>query len=126
MGSNDGITHAACNTYARRKFFEARDNRPQVASVLLAMFQELYDIEARALGLDAMSRLSLFQQESAAVRLRMGEYLDGEIVKKLLPKDPMSPAIGCNRLNSANNLKRPGSPVDITVNQAITRTSEKF
>jgi len=94
LRSNDGITHAACNTHARRKIFEARDNHPQVASVLLAMFQELYDIEARAFGLDALSRLNLRQQESAAVWLRMREYLDGEIVKKLLPKDAMSQAIG--------------------------------
>jgi hypothetical protein len=62
--------------------------------VLLAMFQELYDIETRALGVDALSRLNLRQQESAAVWLRMREYLDGEIVKKLLPKDAMSQAIG--------------------------------
>jgi transposase len=94
LRSNDGITHAACNTHARRKIFEARDNHPQAASVLLAMFQELYDIEDRALGLDALSRLNLRQQESAAVWLRMREYLDGEIVKKLLPKDAMSQAIG--------------------------------
>jgi transposase len=94
LRSNDGITHAACNAHARRKIFEARDNHPQVASVLLAMFQELYDIETRAIGLDALSRLNLRQQESAAVWLRMREYLDGEIVKKLLPKDAMSQAIG--------------------------------
>jgi transposase len=94
LRSNDGITHAACNTHARRKIFEARDNHPQVASVLLAMFQELYDIETRALGVDALSRLNLRQQESATVWLRMREYLDGEIVKKLLPKDAMSQAIG--------------------------------
>lgn len=94
LRSNDEIIHAACNTHARRKIFEARDNHPQVASVLLAMFQELYDIETRALGVDALSRLNLRQQESAAVWLRMREYLDGEIVKKLLPKDAMSQAIG--------------------------------
>ena len=94
LRSDDGITHAACNAHARRKIFEARDNHPQVASVLLAMYQELYDIEDRARGLDALSRLNLRQQESAAVWLRMREYLDGEVVKKLLPKEAMSQAIG--------------------------------
>ena len=94
LRSDDGITHAACNAHARRKIFEARDNHPQVASVLLAMFHELYDIEARALGLDPLLRLGLRQRESAAVWLRMREYLDGEIVKRLLPKDAMSLAIG--------------------------------
>ena len=94
LRSDDGITHAACNAHARRKIFEARDNHPQVASVLLAMYQELYDIEDRGRGLDALSRLNLRQQESAAVWLRMREYLDGEVVKKLLPKEAMSQAIG--------------------------------
>ena len=46
---------------------EAGDNHPQVASVLLAMFHELYDIEARAQGLDPLLRLGLRQRESAAV-----------------------------------------------------------
>ena len=93
LRSADGITHAACNSHARRKIFEARDNHPQVASVLLAMFQDLYDIEDRARGLDALSRLNLRQQEATLVWLRMREYLDGPIVKKLLPKESMSQAI---------------------------------
>lgn len=94
LRSADGIIHAACNTHARRRIFEARANHPQVASVLLAMFQELYDIEDRAGGLDALSRLNLRQQESAAVWLRMHEYLDSDLVKKLLPKEAISQAIG--------------------------------
>lgn len=94
LRSDDGITHAACNAHARRKIFEARANHPQVASVLLAMYQELYDIEDRARGLDALSRLNLRQQESAAVWLRMREYLDSDLVKKLLPKEAISQAIG--------------------------------
>ncbi len=94
LRSEDGITHAACNAHARRKIFEARDNHPQVASVLLAMFQELYDIEDRARGLDADSRLQLRQQESAAVWLRMREYLDSALVRKLLPKEAISQAVG--------------------------------
>lgn len=94
LRSDDGITHAACNAHARRKIFEARANHPQVASVLLAMYQELYDIEDRARGLDALSRLNLRQQESAAVWLRMREYLDSDLVKKLLPKEAISHAIG--------------------------------
>lgn len=94
LRSGHGIIHAACNSHARRKIFEARDNHPQVASVLLAMYQELYDIEDRACGLDALSRLNLRQQESAAVWLRMREYLDSDLVKKLLPKEAISQAIG--------------------------------
>ena len=93
LRSADGITHAACNSHARRKIFEARDNHPQVASVLLAMFQELYDIEDRARSLDVLSRLNLRQQEATLVWLRMREYLDSPIVTKLLPKESMCQAI---------------------------------
>ena len=93
LRSADGIIHAACNTHARRKIFEARANHPQVASVLLAMYQELYDIEDRARGLDVLSRLNLRQQESAAVWLRMREYLDSDLVKKLVPKEAIRQAI---------------------------------
>lgn len=94
LRSDQGIVHAACNAHARRKVFEARSNHPQIASVLLAMFQELYDIEDRARDLDALSRLNLRQQESAAVWLRMRDYLDSDLVKTLLPKEAISQAIG--------------------------------
>ena len=43
---------------------------------------------------DALSRLNVRQQESAAVWLRMREYLDIDLVKKLLPKEAISHAIG--------------------------------
>ena len=90
---SDDILHAACNAHARRKIFEARSNHPQVASVLLAMFQELYDIEDRVRGLDDDARLELRQAESTLVWQRMREYLDGDVVQKLLPKDSMAEAI---------------------------------
>ncbi|HRA87601.1 MAG TPA: IS66 family transposase, partial [Planctomycetaceae bacterium] len=98
LRSNNGITHAACNSHARRKVFEARDNHPQIASVLLAMFQELYDIEDRARHVDAAARLQLRQDEATLVWNRMREYLDGAVVKTLLPKDSMRTAI--NYLNN--------------------------
>jgi len=91
---SDDILHAACNAHARRKIFEARSNHPQIASVLLAMYQELYDIEDRARGLDSDGRLELRQAESTLVWQRMREYLDGDVVRKLLPKDAMAAAIG--------------------------------
>ena len=94
LRSDCGIVHAACNAHARRKIFEARLNHPQIASVLLAMSQELYDIEDRARRLDAAARLQLRQEEATVVWTRMREYLDGALVKKLLPKEAISQAIG--------------------------------
>ena len=52
LRSDNRITHAACNVHARRKVFEARHNHPQIASVLLAMYQELSDVETQAHGAD--------------------------------------------------------------------------
>jgi len=90
---SDDIQHAACNSHSRRKIFEARSNHPQIASVLLAMYQELYDIEDRARGLDDDARLELRQAEATLVWQRMREYLDGDVVGRLLPKDAMAVAI---------------------------------
>jgi hypothetical protein len=74
--------------------------------VLLAMYQEPYGIETRALGLDALSRLNLRQQESSAVWLRIREYLDGEIVNNLLPKDAMSQAIAYINTTTCSRRKK--------------------
>jgi transposase len=52
LRSDANILHAACNAHARRKVFEARYNHPQIASVLLAMYQELFDVEEEAGGAD--------------------------------------------------------------------------
>jgi len=115
LRSNDGITHAACNAHARRKVFEARDNHPQIASVLLAMYQELYDIEDRARRFDAAARLQLRQDEATLVWDRMREYLDGPVVKTLLPKDSMRTAINYINNNWAAlrvYLSNPPVPID--------------
>ena len=47
---------AAVSVACRRKVFEARDNAPRQASVLLAIIRELFDIEDRGKGLSADER----------------------------------------------------------------------
>lgn len=94
LRSDDGIQHAACNAHARRKVFEARHTHPQVASVLLGLYQELYDIEDQGRPMDAAARLELRRAESVAVWERMREFLDGNQVCRLLPKESMAQAIG--------------------------------
>ena len=94
LRSDANILHAACNAHARRKVFEARHNHPQIASVLLAMYQELYDVEDEARGADQAGRLELRQQKSTLVWARMREYLDCDEVKRLLPKEEMGKAVG--------------------------------
>ena len=93
LRSDDCITHAACNAHGRRKIFEARHNHPQVAAVLLAMYQELYDVEDLACGADIAGRLELRQQKAAVIWQRMGEYLSSDVVRNMLPKESMTEAI---------------------------------
>ena len=66
------IIRAACVAHARRKVFEARSNHPVHAAVLLAMFQELYDIEDRAKAMTADERRALRQAEARPIWERMG------------------------------------------------------
>ena len=67
--SPGGEQHAAsahtCVAHARRKVFEARGNHPVHASVLLAMFEEFYDIEDRAKNI--LPRFGVSQAESPRV-----------------------------------------------------------
>lgn len=92
--SSEAIQHAACVAHARRKVFEARDNHPVHASNLLAMFQELYDIEDRGKAFNAAGLLELRQREAAAVWDRMRVYLDSDAIKNVLPKEALGKAIG--------------------------------
>jgi len=94
LRSSENIRHAACNAHARRKIFDARLSHPQLASVLLSLYHELYDIEDQARELSPPDRLALRQEKAAGVWQRMRDVLDGDTVAALLPKDSLSQAIG--------------------------------
>ena len=51
----------------RRKIFEARHTHPTLASVLLSLYQELYDIEDRGRRMEQSALLALRQSESTGV-----------------------------------------------------------
>lgn len=87
LRSDDRIQHAACNAHARRKIFEARHNHPQAASVLLALYKELYAIETRGKLLTPEALLQLRATEAVAVWQRIREYLDGDVIRRLLPSE---------------------------------------
>jgi hypothetical protein len=76
LRSDARITRAACAAHARRKVHECRSSHPQQASVLLAMFRQLYDIEDRGKELSPEDRRTLRQVESVAVLKRMRDYLN--------------------------------------------------
>jgi len=91
--SEGRIVRAACAAHARRKIFNARDNHPVHARVLLTMFQELYDIEDRAKQFTPDDRQALRNAESRPIWERMREYLASESVANVLPKDSFGQAL---------------------------------
>lgn len=94
------ITRVACMVHARRHLHECRASHPQQASVLLAMFRQLYDIEDRAKESSTDGRLALRQTESLPVLNRMRTYLDSVAVRlpHVLPKSDFAQAV--NYLNN--------------------------
>jgi transposase len=91
--SDGKIIRAACVAHARRKVFNARDNHPVHATMLLAMFQELYDIEDRAKPLTPPERQELRCAEARLIWTRMQEYLASEAVSNVMPKEPFGQAL---------------------------------
>ncbi|MEJ7595061.1 MAG: IS66 family transposase [Planctomycetaceae bacterium] len=89
------ITRVACMSHARRKVFDCRTTYPAQASVLLAMFRQLYDIEDRGKELSPENRRTLRQTESIPVLNRMGEYLKSDAVSErcILPKSDFAAAV---------------------------------
>ncbi len=94
LRSDGRIRRAACNAHARRKVFDARDAYPLECSLVLAKFQQLYDIEDRAGTWSIDERLALRQSESVAVWRSLGEWLDGEAAARVLPKSKLGAALG--------------------------------
>jgi transposase len=92
---SDGlIQRGACVTHARRKVFNAREAYPLESSVLLAQFQQLYDVEDRAKTLSAEARLELRQAEAVPVWSSMHDWLQSEIAARVLPKTKLGEALG--------------------------------
>jgi transposase len=91
--SDGRIVRAACAAHARRKVFNARDNHPSHARELLAMFQELYDIEDRAKPFTSDDRQALRNAEARPIWERMREYLAGEAVANVMPKESFGQAL---------------------------------
>ena len=94
LRSEGRIRRAACGAHARRKVFDARDAYPLECSLVLAKFQQLYDIEDRARTLSIDERVALRQSESAAVWRSLGEWLDGAAAARVLPKSKLGQALG--------------------------------
>jgi transposase len=88
-----GITRAGCWAHARRKFVDAEKTHPQIATEAVGWIKRLYAIERQASSLENADRLHLRQSQSmpilSALRDRLFAWKD-----QLLPKHPMSEAVG--------------------------------
>ena len=91
--SDGRIIRAACVAHARRKVFESRGNSPVHASMLLAMFRQLYDIEDRAKAFAPDDRLALRRAESRLIWEQMREYLASEPLMNVMPKELFGQAL---------------------------------
>lgn len=94
LRSDSRIARAACHAHARRKLFDARENHPLLASQMLSLYQQLYDVEERARGLTPAERQTLRESDSQPLWTRLREVLDGETAQRVLPKEKIGEALG--------------------------------
>jgi len=94
LRSDGRIRRAACNAHARRKIFDAREAYPLESSVVLAKYQQLYDIEDRVRSASVEERLALRQSESIPIWRSLGEWLQSKLAADVLPKSKLGEALG--------------------------------
>ena len=94
LASNGRIRRASCAAHARRKFTEAKTAYPLESAVVLAKFQQLYDIEDQAKEMSPEDRLSLRQSAAAPVWAELEEWLDSAAATGALPKSLLAKAVG--------------------------------
>ena len=92
--SDGDIRRAACVAHARRKVFDARTTYPVEASIVLAKFQQLYDIEDRAKTMSEQERRQVRQTEAAQVWASFGIWLESDAAKQVLGSSDFGKALG--------------------------------
>lgn len=113
--SDGAIQRAACVAHARRKVYEAREGYPLESSLLLARFQQLYDIETRAKAMSLEERQALRQAEAPPVWSAIREWLDSDAAARVTPKSKLGEALGYLRNHWAPlqlYLSDPRMPID--------------
>jgi transposase len=94
LRSEGRIDRGACVAHARRKVFDGRSGYPLEASWLLGRFQQLYDIEDRAKNSSTEERLALRQSEAVPVWEAIGQWLESDATRRILPKSKLGEALG--------------------------------
>ncbi|MBA3887440.1 MAG: IS66 family transposase [Acidobacteria bacterium] len=85
------VCEIACWAHARRRFVEALTTDPQAARVV-ALIQQLYDVERDAAELDVDGRQALRQGRSRPLLARL-DAVRHELVHVALPKSPLGDAL---------------------------------
>lgn len=94
LGSGNRILASCCHAHARRKFEAAKGNDPKRASLALAFYRQLYDIEDRGRELSEQERLALRQAESVPILESFKAWLDEQDADaKVLPKSAIGSAV---------------------------------
>jgi len=93
LGSNGRIRRAACGAHARRKVFDTKDAYPVESSLVLAKFQQLYDIEDQAKVMSPEERAALRQSAAAKVWDSLDQWLRSDAATRVLPKSKFGEAL---------------------------------
>jgi len=93
LAPSSSMTRMACMSHARRHIYEAKDVDLSVSATPLALMNQLYDIERRALEWTNDARTQVRQTESKVVLERLGSWLDGIVAKSVLPASKLSQAL---------------------------------
>lgn len=94
LASDGRIRLASCGAHARRKFTDSKAAYPLESAVMLAKFQQLYDIEDQARDMSPEARLALRQELAAGVWTDIAQWLDSDAATGALPKSLLARATG--------------------------------
>ncbi|OYW23566.1 MAG: hypothetical protein B7Z55_03435 [Planctomycetales bacterium 12-60-4] len=92
LAPGSSMTRMACWSHARRHVYEAREVDLSISAMPLALINQLYDIERRALDWSNDMRTEVRQQESKLLLNRLGEWLNGPVAKSVLPASKLAAA----------------------------------
>ena len=95
-----GVVRTGCLAHARRKVYEAKDQDPERALILLALFRLLYDVEEKIRTAPCVIEaqrpalaLAMRREESVKVMDQIKEHVE-RYKAEVLPKSPMGKAVG--------------------------------
>ena len=95
--SGGRITHAACNSHARREFIAAEKNHPLEAAKALAFYKLLYDVETRSRLIDGVDLLEFRRREAIPIWNAFRQWIESDALKATLPKSQLGKALSYMR-----------------------------